>query len=34
MNFKEFGKENKKVLLLIHPSIVKWDYFEKVIPLL
>ena len=34
MNIHEFGKENKKVLLLIHPSVVKWDYFEYVIPLL
>jgi hypothetical protein len=30
----EFGKENEKVILLIHPSVVKWDYFEYVIPLL
>lgn len=34
MNIHEFGKENKEVLLLIHPSVVKWDYFEAVIPLL
>lgn len=34
MNMHEFGKENKKILLLIHPSVVKWDYFEYVIPLL
>ena len=34
MNIHEFGKENKKTLLLIHPSVVKWDYFENVIPLL
>lgn len=34
MNIHEFGKENKKILLLIHPSVVKWDYFEYVIPLL
>lgn len=34
MNIHEFGKENKEVLLLIHPSVVKWDYFEYAIPLL
>ena len=34
MTIHEFGKENKKVILLIHPSIVKLDYFEYVIPLL
>ena len=34
VNIHEFGKENKKTLLLIHPSVVKWDYFENVIPLL
>ncbi len=34
MTIHEFGKENDKVILLIHPSVVKWDYFEYVIPLL
>ena len=34
MTVHEFGKENKKVVVLIHPSIVMWDYFEYVIPLL
>ena len=34
VNIHEFGKENKEVILLIHPSVVKWDYFENVIPLL
>lgn len=34
MNIHEFGKENEKTILLIHPSVVKWDYFEAVIPLL
>lgn len=34
MNIHESGKENKKTILLIHPSVVKWDYFENVIPLL
>ena len=32
MNIHEFGKENEKTILLIHPSVVKWDYFEYVIP--
>ena len=34
MNIHEFGKENKETLLLIHPSVVKWDYFDCVVPLL
>ena len=34
MHIHEFGKENKQIILLIHPSVVKWDYFENVIPLL
>ena len=34
MTFHEFGTQNKKIILLIHPSIVMWDYFEYVIPLL
>lgn len=34
MNIHEFGKENAETILLIHPSVVKWDYFEYVIPLL
>ena len=34
MNINEFGKENNEIILLIHPSVVKWDYFENVIPLL
>ena len=34
MTIHEFGKENKETILLIHPSVVKWDYFENVIPLL
>lgn len=34
MNIHEFGKENKEIIMLIHPSIVRWDYFEYVIPLL
>lgn len=34
MTIHEFGKGNKQTILLIHPSVVKWDYFSKVIPLL
>ena len=34
MTIHEFGKENTELILLIHPSVVKWDYFENVIPLL
>lgn len=34
VNIHEFGKENQEAILLIHPSVVKWDYFESVIPLL
>lgn len=34
MTIHEFGRENKDAILLIHPSVVKWDYFEYVIPLL
>ena len=34
MTIHEFGKENEKAIVLIHPSIVMWDYFEYVIPLM
>nr|MCR4788877.1 alpha/beta hydrolase [Lachnospiraceae bacterium] len=34
MTVHEFGKENDKIIVLIHPSIVMWDYFEYVIPLM
>lgn len=34
MTIHEFGKENKQIILLVHPSIVMWDYFEYVIPLM
>ena len=30
----EYGKENPECILLIHPSLVTWDYFENLIPLL
>ncbi|MBR1797737.1 MAG: alpha/beta hydrolase [Clostridiales bacterium] len=32
MTFHEFGKENDRVIVLIHPSLVMWDYFEYVVP--
>ena len=34
MTVHEFGKENQNTVLLIHPAMVMWDYFEYVIPLL
>jgi len=34
MTIHEFGQENDKTIVLIHPSIVMWDYFAYVIPLL
>ena len=34
MTIHEFGTENKNVIVLIHPSLVMWDYFEYVIPLM
>jgi pimeloyl-ACP methyl ester carboxylesterase len=34
MRIYEYGKENPECILLIHPSLVMWDYFENVIPLL
>jgi pimeloyl-ACP methyl ester carboxylesterase len=34
MTVHEFGKENREVVVLIHPSLVMWDYFEYVIPLM
>ncbi len=34
MTIHEFGRENQQVIVLVHPSIVMWDYFEYVIPLM
>ena len=34
MRIFEYGKENPECILLIHPSLVTWDYFEYVIPFL
>ncbi len=32
MRIYEFGLDNPECILLIHPSLVTWDYFENVIP--
>lgn len=34
MTFHEFGKENEKMIVLLHPLGVWWDVFEYVIPIL
>jgi esterase/lipase len=34
MKIYEYGEENPECILLIHPSLVTWDYFENVIPFL
>lgn len=34
MTIHEFGKENGRIIVLIHPSAVMWDYFAYVIPLM
>ncbi len=34
MRIYEYGLESPECILLIHPSLVTWDYFENVIPLL
>lgn len=34
MTIHEYGAENRNILVLIHPSLVMWDYFSYVIPLL
>ena len=34
MKIYEYGRGNPEIILLIHPSLVTWDYFENVIPLL
>ena len=31
MRIHEYGTENAEIILLIHPSLVMWDYFEYVI---
>ncbi|MBQ8954962.1 MAG: alpha/beta hydrolase [Clostridia bacterium] len=32
MRIYEFGKDNPERILLIHPSLVTWDYFENMPP--
>jgi pimeloyl-ACP methyl ester carboxylesterase len=34
MTYHEYGTENEKITLMIHPAVVMWDYFEYVVPLL
>ncbi len=34
MRIQQFGIENMETIVLIHPSLVMWDYFEYVVPLL
>ena len=34
MTIHEFGVENEKTVILIHPAAVMWDYFEYVVPLM
>ena len=34
MTIHEFGKENDKIMVLLHPAVVMWDFFEYVIPVL
>jgi pimeloyl-ACP methyl ester carboxylesterase len=32
MTIHEYGEDKEKVIVLIHPSAVMWDYFEYVVP--
>lgn len=34
MNIHEFGRGNERRILLIHPSVVTWEYFDRAVPLL
>ena len=34
MTIHEFGQNNDQVVVLVHPSVVMWDYYEYIIPLL
>lgn len=34
MTIHEYGIENEKIIVLIHPAVVMWNFFERVIPLL
>ena len=34
MTIHEFGKGNPRTVVLLHPSLVRWDFFEYLIPLM
>lgn len=34
MTIHEYGIENEKIVVLVHPSVVMWDFFEYVVPML
>lgn len=34
MTIHEFGQENKRIIVLVHPSAVMWDYFDYIVPVL
>ncbi len=34
MTIHEYGRENKKVIVMLHPSATMWDFFARVVPLL
>ena len=34
MTFHQFGRQDAPAVVLVHPSLVMWDYFEYVIPLM
>ena len=34
MNIHEFGADKNKIIVLIHPSLVMWDYFEYILSIL
>ena len=34
MRIYEYGRADQEGIVLVHPSLVTWDYFEYLIPLL
>ena len=34
MRIHEYGKDHPESIVLLHPSLVAWDYYENLIPLL
>ncbi len=34
MTIHEYGKENEKVIVMLHPAAVRWDFFARAVPLL